>query len=1183
VLRSDRFHIAESLWILLLIGGIQYPVARAAVDPNISCESPLLGQAPLFTTTVELQGGARVTRELSVPPRTQLLVIATETGLDATLEATRAGQVIGRTASPVYRTGIERLAFQTERGGSVSLSVEGKGDTGSHGHVAIRVFTVGASPGSDGCVQVQLMLAAADSHYAAAQSLTATAGNDAPGDAPSDAPSDAPKTSDAPREYKAAADQYLAVVRRLESQEPSRLLAYTQHALAATLYDWVRDWTGARSWAQAAAGTYRLVNDSYGEARAQAIEAAAFMETALAFRSPASGREGVRRTAAGLREARQQLISVAAFHSRRGETFEQALALNNIGLAYYYEGRSDDAIRSYRSAETAFGKIGEERWKASAQQNSALADYELGRVYDAIAQYTRLLQSSEANEDPLVLATILNNSALANWAAGNMDVALRQYARALELERKLQNAREQARSLLGIGSVYETLGDSDLALDFFRQSLSLRGADLDVRGRAASLRSTANVLRLQGSAREALVMDDEALSLASTSARRGPIQIQRARDLDALGRHDEALKVLDSVIDEQTSGREVVRAQALLERARSRASKGEQVAQADLRSAISTFEAQESPVDEFSAWVALAELQHRHAAVDKALDSLAHAMRLAEEVRLQSASPELRASLLQPLRPAFDLRISLLAERYFGEGRSGGGGQRGRSAVKALSAPEARSAMEALSTAEQARARAFADFESLDVGMSADTAHLLEQRRAIYRELAARHFQLESRRDRAGEDDSRVREIRADIAALRVRLDEADAQISARGTSERVRSTGERWTPDLRRIPPDTAVIEYWLGADNAVAWVLTHDRLEMVDLGVSAKVTEAARAFHTSLRGFGSIATSVRLLEGSRLYGLVIRPLERYVKDKHRLIFAPDGALHYVPFAALQAGEGDQQGFLVESHDIAVTPSVRMLLDRHARANDATARPAGLLLVSDPVYSADDERLRATAPTRTAHATAELDVRSTVFRGAYAGVSFPRLAATAQESAAIASLFTQAQVERLEGFEATKDRFLGAHLERYRFIHVASHAITDAQVPGLSALALSAFDSTGRTIDNLVFAADFTTLRLNADLLVLSACDTALGKNVAGEGLVGLRYITLARGARAVVASLWEVPDQATSELMMGFYQSFLAGHTPVESALSEAMRSMLRGPRSDPAEWGAFTATLSGLDSLR
>jgi CHAT domain-containing protein len=336
-------------------------------------------------------------------------------------------------------------------------------------------------------------------------------------------------------------------------------------------------------------------------------------------------------------------------------------------------------------------------------------------------------------------------------------------------------------------------------------------------------------------------------------------------------------------------------------------------------------------------------------------------------------------------------------------------------------------------------------------------------------------------------------------------------------------------------------------------------------------------------LRGFGSIETSVRLLEGSRLYGLVMRPLERYVADKHRLIFAPDGALHYVPFAALRAGAGNQQGFLVESHDIAVTPSVRTLLDRHARATDAAVRSAGLLLVSDPVYTADDERLRATPLSRAAQATTEPDVRSTVFRGAYAGVSLPRLAATARESEAIASLFTQGQVTRLEGFEATKDRFLGARLERFRFIHVASHAITDAQVPGLSALALSAFDSTGRNIDNLVFAADFTTLRLNADLLVLSACDTALGKNVAGEGLVGLRYIALARGARAVVASLWEVPDESTSELMVGFYRSFLAGHTPVESALSEAMRSMLRGPRSDPSEWGAFTAALSGLDDVR
>jgi CHAT domain-containing protein len=183
----------------------------------------------------------------------------------------------------------------------------------------------------------------------------------------------------------------------------------------------------------------------------------------------------------------------------------------------------------------------------------------------------------------------------------------------------------------------------------------------------------------------------------------------------------------------------------------------------------------------------------------------------------------------------------------------------------------------------------------------------------------------------------------------------------------------------------------------------------------------------------------------------------------------------------------------------------------------------------------------------------------------------------TGREAAAVALLFAPDHVDRLEGFAATKDRFLAAPLDRYRVIHVASHAMTDAQILGLSALALSAFDPTGKKIDNLVFAADFLPLRLNADLVVLSACDTALGKNVAGEGLMGLRYIVLARGAGAVVASLWEVLDEPTSELMTAFYRSFLGGHKSVPAALSEAMRTMLSGSNADPYKWGSLTATIS------
>ena len=941
-------------------------------------------------------------------------------------------------------------------------------------------------------------------------------------------------------------------------------MAYAQHALAAVLYDSLQDWASAQSWARAAASTYGQIGDRYGHARAEAIEAAALMEVALALRS--EGNTGRQRTSQGLQQARDLLTAAVAFHSKRGETFDQALAQNNIGLANYYDGRNAEAIVAYRGALTLFNQLGEERWKKIALQNIALADYELGRVTDAIAQYDQVLQLMTADDDPVVVASVLNNCAIANHVSGNLDVALRQYTSALELERKSQNRREQARSLHGIGAVYETIGDRALALELYKQALALLPGELDARGRTASLRRLGNVLREQGNANEALSLHKEALSLASTSATRAQIEIQLARDLESLGRRTEALAEVNSVIDNPFTGGEVVRARARLERGQLAVLSGNFTAgEADLGSSIRTLQERDDPLDEFVAWVALAQLQRQRNSIAGALDAVGHALDLAEEVRVQSANPELRASLLQPLRPGFDLEVSLLEQIYFD------------ALSKTSEAGRQKVAMRALVTSEGARARALEDFERLDISASGVDPQLLERRRILYRELASRHFLLEARRDRFGDDDPKVRGIRVDIAAVRAQLAETEAQINSAGVSVK-RSTVDPIKLDLRRIPEDTAVVEYWLGTPDAICWVLTRDHLDMIRLAPSAQVIDVAQAFYSALKGLSSIEPSVRLREGDRLSALVLQPIAGRIAGKRKLIFAPDRVLHYIPFGALRTVDGARTRFLVESHDISVTPSVRVLLDAGVRRHSTTA-VGGLLLVADPVYSRDDDRF-ATPVASSRAQPGDPGIWSRLFRGESRGESLSRLTGTAREAALIESLFPQGQVELLEGFAATKTRFLSSRLESYRVIHVASHATTDAEIPGLSALILSTFGPDGREIDGRVLAADLSTRRINADLVVLSACDTALGKNVAGEGLMGLQYIVQARGARSVISSLWEVADEAAAQAMDGFYRAYLGGPLSAGSALSEAMRQMLKGSFKDPAEWAAFTATVSDLE---
>jgi CHAT domain-containing protein len=168
-----------------------------------------------------------------------------------------------------------------------------------------------------------------------------------------------------------------------------------------------------------------------------------------------------------------------------------------------------------------------------------------------------------------------------------------------------------------------------------------------------------------------------------------------------------------------------------------------------------------------------------------------------------------------------------------------------------------------------------------------------------------------------------------------------------------------------------------------------------------------------------------------------------------------------------------------------------------------------------------------------------------------------------------------------MEGFAASRERFLATDLSQYRIIHIASHAFTDSEIPQLSAVILSTFDPGGRSIDGRVMASDLLQRRLRADVVVLSGCETALGKDVLGEGLIGLRYVALARGARSVISSLWQVSDASTAELMRRLYVSLFHDEDTVAVALGDAMRSMIAEGHTDPAQWAGFDLTISDFNA--
>jgi CHAT domain-containing protein len=226
--------------------------------------------------------------------------------------------------------------------------------------------------------------------------------------------------------------------------------------------------------------------------------------------------------------------------------------------------------------------------------------------------------------------------------------------------------------------------------------------------------------------------------------------------------------------------------------------------------------------------------------------------------------------------------------------------------------------------------------------------------------------------------------------------------------------------------------------------------------------------------------------------------------------------------------------------------------------------------VLADPVFEADDPRVRA----RRKHAAAARRSRALETDGEEAPGPPARLIGSRREADAILAHAPARATLRALDFEASRATATGGRLAGFRVVHFATHGIVDHVHPELSGIVLSLVDAAGKPQDGVLRLHDVYNLRLRADLVVLSACDTALGPNVRGEGLIGLTRGFLYAGARSVLASLWRVDDAATAELMRRFYDGLLGATrlTPA-AALRAAQAGMARDPRwSDPFHWAGF-----------
>jgi CHAT domain-containing protein/tetratricopeptide (TPR) repeat protein len=443
-------------------------------------------------------------------------------------------------------------------------------------------------------------------------------------------------------------------------------------------------------------------------------------------------------------------------------------------------------------------------------------------------------------------------------------------------------------------------------------------------------------------------------------------------------------------------------------------------------------------------------------------------------------------------------------------------------------------------------------------------------------------------------------EARARLEAAKTEFDEVSRQI--RITSPRYAALTQPKpisAVEIQRdlLDADTLLLEYSLGDDRSYFWSVTKTELRGFQIPkrpeietVATKIKELLQNDkHLTAEGKPSVEYTEATVE---LSDMILRPVAEQIKGK-RLVIVADGALQYIPFSALpmpkrtRMGGGANDKFvpLAVTNEIVSLPSVSVLSVLRKEAAGRKRAQKGVAIVADPVFSETDERLdsaKAEAVVKGAKTveTGKPDTGRMALERAFSfsfesgkPFSIPRLPFTREEAKSIFLSSPKSTSFIALDFEASKDAVLGRDLSKYRVVHFATHGILHSEHPELSGIVLSLVDEKGEPVNGFLRLNEIYNMKLNADLVVLSACQTALGKEVRGEGLIGLTRGFMYAGTPRVVASLWKVDDVATAELMKIFYQKMLKENMRPAAALRAAKIAMMKQKRwSSPYYWAAF-----------
>lgn len=857
-----------------------------------------------------------------------------------------------------------------------------------------------------------------------------------------------------------------------------------------------------------------------------------------------------------------------------GRVDGEAICTNLMGSVNYYLNDTERALKYY---EKALGIVSEPALKVDILTNAGIMNDILGNKKKAIEYLQEAISISKSINNRGV-ANIFNSLGILYSDSGNQEKALFFCNQALAASRDVGTRVDEGTALHNIALIFFKCGNKDKAIKFSKEALIIWEEIEDFRNRVYTLNQIAKFYMQSSNIDMALVLYKQVIDLFEGRGETREVE-EKIIALSDIGYiwylkkdYKEALHYLDKALNMAISLKNTIKELVVLH------SQGlVYSAMGDQKKALEKYSRAYELSDSIKDKKFAADVLYSKALsyqklndLDLAFDNIRKVINLIESIGLDFSDQQLKIFYLASVNDYYKLYIDLLMQQHEKEPSKGYN-------------------IQALYIQELSQARTLVEF--------IQEAHI-NTREGVSKELINKERELVEKINKNTESLLKLisnptysindkDELEKLVSELELELQQIQAKI--RQVSPGYIAVQNNKTVNLEQIQKDflddeTILLEYSIGKNSSYLWLISNKTITSYKLPGREEIGEAVDPVLTYYGTFfrpsdesetdrkhNTAKEELFVAAANNFSQMILGKVASQLGNK-RLLIVPDGVLQYIPFSGLPDPTvkvvNNNFSPLVVNHEIVIIPSASAMASLRKLFAGRKAATKSIMVLADPIFSAADERLAINTKKKQ---LLEQKSEVSLSRAFYGDTALRRLVAAGEEAANIKDIYSNATIA--VGTKASLSLATSPEVGEYRIIHYSTHGFLNPVQPELSGLVLSLFDDEGKEQSGYLTPNHIYNLKLNADLVVLSACQTGLGKQVKGEGILGLTRAFMFAGTKRIIFSLWNVNDKSTTDLMTKFYNAIKNDGLTPAAALRKAQIAMWKDKKwSSPYYWAAF-----------